>query len=124
MKKVNMKVIAPWIETRLTELLGFEDEVVVGLVNNMLEAKKIDPKELQINLTGFLSTNAEEFVAELWAMLASASESVAGIPAVLLEKQKQQIKERQVSSCLPLASVFNIFSSILVLTDGKIENRG
>ena len=39
MTKVNMDVIRPWIATRATELLGFEDEVLINFVYGLLDGK-------------------------------------------------------------------------------------
>ena len=80
MLKVNSEVICRWVSERITEILGFEDEVVIGLVNNVLTGSKANEsgtaskptvagrrggstqrqldssvsKKLQIDLTGFL----------------------------------------------------------------------
>lgn len=37
--KVQMDVIKPWVATRVTELLGFEDEVLINFIYGMLEEK-------------------------------------------------------------------------------------
>lgn len=37
MKKVNLDVIRPWIANKVTELLGFEDEVVADYAASLLE---------------------------------------------------------------------------------------
>ncbi len=42
MRKVNAPVLRPWVEKRTTELLGFEDDVIVEYVMGMLE----DPNDL------------------------------------------------------------------------------
>lgn len=39
MLKVNLDILKPWIATRLQELLGIEDDVVVAFVFNQLEEK-------------------------------------------------------------------------------------
>jgi len=39
MAKVNVDVIRPWIATRATELLGFEDEVLIKFVYGLLDGK-------------------------------------------------------------------------------------
>lgn len=39
MTKVNMEVIKPWITRRVTELLGFEDEVLINFIHSLLDAK-------------------------------------------------------------------------------------
>ena len=89
-------MIKPWITKRVTELLGFEDEVVINLAISQLEDQNINnpicPKHMQINLTGkfimcrslhckkgFLERNAEVFMKELWNLLLSAQESEGGI---------------------------------------------
>lgn len=42
LSKVNMEVINGWIEQRVTELLGFEDDVLIDMVSNLL-AMKVRP---------------------------------------------------------------------------------
>lgn len=39
MTKVKMDVMKPWIAKRVTELLGFEDEVLINFVYGLLDAK-------------------------------------------------------------------------------------
>jgi PWI domain len=39
MSKVNLDTIKPWIYKRVTELLGFEDDVVIEFIFNQLEEK-------------------------------------------------------------------------------------
>ncbi|KAK8693815.1 hypothetical protein V6N13_071383 [Hibiscus sabdariffa] len=39
MTKVKMDVIRPWIATRVTELLGFEDEVLINFIYGLLDEK-------------------------------------------------------------------------------------
>lgn len=56
---------------------------------------------MQINLTGFLNgKNAREFMGELWPLLLSAQENIAGIPSAFLELKKEEIKQRQVIAFL------------------------
>ena len=56
-----------------------------------------NPKTMQINLTGFLNAkNAMRFMSELWDLLTSAQDNIAGIPAAFLEQKKEEIKKRQV----------------------------
>ena len=57
---------------------------------------------MQINLTGFLNgKNAREFMKDLWPLLLSAQENIAGIPSAFLEQKKEEIRQRQVSIFLP-----------------------
>jgi len=39
MTKVNLEVIKPWITQRVTEVLGFEDDVVIEFIFNQLDEK-------------------------------------------------------------------------------------
>ena len=39
MTKVKMDVMRPWIAHRVTELLGFEDEVLINFIYGLLEEK-------------------------------------------------------------------------------------
>lgn len=54
LNKVEMKVIKQWIERKLTEIFGFEDEFLINYTVSLLESKeeKLNPKKMQINLTG------------------------------------------------------------------------
>jgi len=98
LSKVKIEVIKPWITKRVTEYLGFEDEVVINLIFNMLEKPPVDPKDLQINLTGFLEHNTKRFVLELWKMLVSASRSTTGIPDEMLEKKSRKSSRKRWSA--------------------------
>ena len=56
-----------------------------------------DPRNIQIQLTGFLQgKNARIFVGELWELLVSAQENIGGIPTAFLEKKKEEIRLRKV----------------------------
>ena len=41
MSKVNLDVMGKWCTERLNEILGFEDDIVIGLVMNLLQQKVI-----------------------------------------------------------------------------------
>jgi len=99
MKKIKLEILKPWISAKITELLGFEDELLIGYVFSLLEEKPSpDPKELQINITGFLATDASDFMLELWRLLLSAQNSIGGIPAQFLDKKKEEIRVRKVEA--------------------------
>lgn len=38
-KKIKLDVIKPWIAEKVTELLGFEDEVLIGYIIGLIEEK-------------------------------------------------------------------------------------
>ena len=41
MSKVNMDVVKPWITQRVTEILGFEDDVVIEFIFNLFEGNQV-----------------------------------------------------------------------------------
>jgi serine/arginine repetitive matrix protein 1 len=89
--RVQWEALRPWVERRVTELLGVEDEVLVAYVLEEIEGKaKVDPRALQLNLTGFLERNAGPFVRELWALLRSPS----GIPQQFLDEKAAELAAR------------------------------
>ena len=42
------------VAQEVTRFLGFEDEVVIGYIENKLTEAKVSPKEMQISLMSFL----------------------------------------------------------------------
>ncbi|CAI5741498.1 unnamed protein product [Hyaloperonospora brassicae] len=95
MRKVQRDVIDQWVTERLTQLLGFEDDIVVSMAINLLDPKgheQLDPKQLQVALTGFLEKQAGAFMEELWQLLLSAQRNATGIPSALLEKKKLEMQ--------------------------------
>jgi len=103
-EKINVEVMGRWVAERLAELLGFEDDVLSELVMNMLaqtrdaktgQDKRVDPQQLQVQLTGFLNKQAQPFVAELWKLLLDAQDSPHGIPRAFVERKKQELVARR-----------------------------
>jgi len=105
MSKVKMEIMKPWITQRVTELMGIEDELVINFVFAQLEPEEgraddvIDPKDMQINLMGFMERKAAPFMGELWSLLVSAAKSSNGIPPEFLEKKKAEIRHKKAASC-------------------------
>jgi len=94
-KKVKLDVLKPWITERIAKILGMEDDVLVEFIFNQLDTKDPDPRKMQINLTGFVNgKNARLFMGELWALLASAQATESGIPQELIDKKKEEMKNR------------------------------
>ncbi|RLN90786.1 hypothetical protein BBJ28_00005758 [Nothophytophthora sp. Chile5] len=93
--KVQREVINQWVTERITELLGFEDDIVVSMAINLLEPKvdeRLDPRQLQVALTGFLEKQAAPFTQELWELLLSAQANATGIPNAIMDKKKQEME--------------------------------
>ena len=84
-RAVNLDIIGSWLHQRITELMGQEDDIVIDYALQQLKeassnSQPLCPKQLQINLTGFLEAKAPTFVEELWGLLVSASKDPNGIP--------------------------------------------
>ena len=95
MKKVKLDVLKPWLTERVAQILGMEDDVLVEFIFNQLELPNPDPRKMQINLTGFVNgKNARLFMAELWQLLDSAQKTSSGIPQELIDKKKEEMKNR------------------------------
>lgn len=114
LSKVNKPVLTQWIETKITAILGFEDDIVQSTAVNMFlpssaeeTVLEVDPKKAQIDMAGFLGDDeAAKFAKELWEMMIDAQTSPMGIPTKLLEEKKkelaaQQAQERQNAARLP-----------------------
>ena len=95
MAKVSLDALRPWVERKITTILGNEDEIVYEYCIAQLEAydpvdRTVDPREVQINLEGFLGEpKAAEFMRDLWILLLSAQLSPDGIPQELVDEQNR-----------------------------------
>ncbi|XP_078174401.1 splicing factor PWI domain-containing protein isoform X1 [Carex rostrata] len=98
MRKVQMEVMKPWIATRVTELLGFEDEVLINFIFGLLDAKEVDGKQIQIQLTGFMEKNTAKFMRELWGLLLSAQQNASGVPQQFLDAKAEEIIKKKAES--------------------------
>eukprot|EP01084_Bolivina_argentea_P234730 395147_1 len=99
MKKVVFNSIKPWIEKEIETLLGFDDDVVVNLIYNLLENTQYpDAKQISVKLMGFLEQDTIPFMLKLWSHLIDANNNKLGISTKLLAdaKQKAQIKKEQI----------------------------
>jgi serine/arginine repetitive matrix protein 1 len=94
-KKVNLDVINKWITQKIIEVVGFEDDILINLVINILQEDEVDGKKMQMDVTGFLEKQAPAFVEELWGLLVDAQGQPSGIPSVFLQKKKEEILSRQ-----------------------------
>lgn len=70
----------------------------------------MDPRLMQINLTGFLNAKrAREFVAELWDLLVEAQKTEDGIPPKLIQQKMEQMKGKLVLVISTLWTWFYIY---------------
>jgi serine/arginine repetitive matrix protein 1 len=92
--KVNMDVIKHWIAEKLTEYLGFDEEVTINMMINSLEQDK-DAKKLQLQLTEFIGKKkAASMTTELWTLLTDAMKNPSGVPTAFIEAKKQELAQR------------------------------
>ncbi|PRP86739.1 hypothetical protein PROFUN_02888 [Planoprotostelium fungivorum] len=95
MKKVELAVMKPWIETRVQELLQLDDEILIAYLFSLLEAETVDPRIVQINMTEFLGGgDASTLVLEIWKMLISAQNNM-GVPKELMEAKRAEIEKQR-----------------------------
>lgn len=109
--RVYRPVINEWIAERINKLLGFDDEIVVNMIQNLLDEKvqvltlnlvaldRVQPLEarmLQHQISGFLEKDAPKFTQDLWKLMLSAQENPNGIPQQILDAKKQEIKAAEV----------------------------
>lgn len=98
-KKVNVDVISKWITQKVIEVLGFEDEIVINLIINMLQGDVIDGRKMQLGVTGFLEKKTPSFMEELWTLLVDAQNNQpSGIPSIFINCKKEEILLRQAST--------------------------
>ena len=100
LQRIQLPVLTGWIHATVAALLGFEDDVVSSLVVNTLQQHKerrqpLDPRDLQLTLTGFLEQAAPTFVESLWRLMLSAAKEPSGIPRQLLNSTMADMKRRQ-----------------------------
>ncbi|KAI1750927.1 PWI domain-containing protein [Xylaria castorea] len=99
MQKVNLQVMKKWIASRISEILGSEDDVVIELCFNLIDGPRFpDIKSLQIQLTGFLDKDTAPFCKELWKLCLSAQSSPQGVPKELLEAKKLELIQEKIDA--------------------------
>ncbi|KAI5210600.1 hypothetical protein E4T39_00196 [Aureobasidium subglaciale] len=114
--KINIPVIKNWAAGEVSRILGYEDDVVINLLFDLLEgSKNPDIKSLQIQLTGFLEKDAALFCKELWGLCLSAQKSDTGIPQQLVEAKKLELIQEKVGAA------FRYF--VLILTLYQVEQE-
>ncbi|CAJ2501822.1 Uu.00g046750.m01.CDS01 [Anthostomella pinea] len=99
MQKVNLQVLKKWIASRISEILGSEDDVVIELCFNLIEGPRYpDIKSMQIQLTGFLDKETAPFCKELWKLCLSGQSSPQGVPKELLEAKKLELIQEKIDA--------------------------
>ena len=120
-KKVNIDIISKWVSEKTIEVLGFEDEIVINLVINMLQSEKLHGKKMQLDVTGFLEKGAGQFVEELWTLLVDAQSQPNGIPEAFIRKKKEEILRRQ--EAIKMVSIAAIQQSSALVEQPREETQ-
>ena len=91
--KLNLKIIKSWIDKKLNDILGFDDECLTNYIINLIEDSDdvLEPKKIQYAITGFLDSSTYDFMKDFWKLLISAQKTPDGIPRELIEEKKKEI---------------------------------
>jgi len=93
MSKIELATFRVWISTKIEALLGTEDDILVGLIENLLDKDRCrypDAKYIYVTLVPFLNRHVRKFMVELWNLLKSAQESSTGVPQEMIDKVKKE----------------------------------
>ena len=55
----------------------------------------MEPKKVQLDITGFLEDKSKAFMEELWGLLVDAQNQPSGIPSIFIEKKKEELIKKQ-----------------------------
>ncbi|EDL43402.1 hypothetical protein, conserved [Plasmodium vivax] len=119
--KINLDVVGKWIQKRLIEILGFEDDILYEYCVSQL---RLDPeaideesenflnsKRLKINLTGFIGNKKSEvFVQELLELLISGEQNEAQLLASQMETKRIEMEQVQKENELLQRNIHNLRS--------------
>ncbi|EAN32649.2 PWI domain protein [Theileria parva strain Muguga] len=147
--RVKIDAFKPWITKRVSDLMGIEDDIVIDYCMSQLkdlgesdakrntqlaedggsvfnEKPRLDPKRLQISLTGFMEKKAGIFVRELWELLLSAQSNPDGIPQAFIDgenRENEPVKEEPVNHEKRETSRDSSHSSSLKSTKNHDDHR-
>ena len=73
---IILPIIKLWLNQQIFEFLEFEDETLVNLIINLINSSsdKIDPKNIQYQISGFLGDKTYSFMKKFWKLLISVQE--------------------------------------------------
>jgi len=126
-KKINLESLLPWITKQVTKLLGNDDDVVTGYIQGSLENVKVDPKEMQLALAGFLDKHTAGFMRDLWSLLISAQKMPGGVPREFVEKQEEALrvqKEAQEHIEAALQTTKQEFEAQVAAEEKRCDDKG
>ena len=73
---IILPIIKLWLNQQIIEFLEFEDETLVNLIINLISSstEKIDPKNMQYQISGFLGDKTYSFMKKFWKLLINVQE--------------------------------------------------
>lgn len=98
---VILPLIKLWVNKKINDMLEFEDETLTNLIINLIKSsnEKIDPKNIQYQISGFLGNNTYLFMKEFWKLLINVQELYMkdknSIPEELIPFQEEYEKRKQ-----------------------------
>ena len=96
--KINLEILEAWITSKTTEILGIEDELLIGIIIEYLNVHKenVIQHELLSEIEPYLEDQSETFIKELWDICQLAEKEEDGIPTCLqLERVNKKRKRSQ-----------------------------
>ena len=97
---IILPIIKLWINKKLNDILEFEDETLANLIINLIKSskEKIDPKNIQYQISGFLGDKTYSFMKQFWNLLISVQELYIQdknkIPEELIPFQEEYDKKK------------------------------
>ena len=96
-----LPIIKLWLNKKISDILEFEDETLANLIINLIKSskEKIDPKNIQYQISGFLGDNIYSFMKQFWKLLINVQElyikDKKSIPEELIPFEEEYEKRKE-----------------------------
>ena len=96
-----LPIIKLWLNKKISDILEFEDETLANLIINLIKSskEKIDPKNIQYQISGFLGDNIFSFMKQFWKLLINVQElylkDKKSIPEELIPFEEEYEKRKE-----------------------------
>lgn len=95
MQKVNLDIIKTWVTKQISDILGVEDDILVGLIVGALEESPPCAKKIHILIGEFLQNETQRFVIRLWRLLSNAQNNELGVPQQFIEERREELVKKK-----------------------------
>ena len=97
---IILPIIKLWLNQKIKDVLEFEDETLANLIINLIKSSndKIDPKNIQYQISGFLGDKTYSFMKNFWKLLINIQTLFLkdkSIPEELIPYQEEYEKRKQ-----------------------------